>query len=324
MAEPHIRILMGTCRGARYLQDQLDSFLIQTHRNWSLWVSDDGSDDATRDILERFARHHPGRDIRLFTGPEQGISANYLSLLWHPALSEGLSQDLSQDLPETLSEPGGFVALSDQDDVWRPDRLSAALAHLRAAGPAGPRLYAAPTVLTDARLQPGRARRPRRADTGFPNALVQNVLAGHTMALCPAALRLVRQARPGAAVPFHDWWLYLLITGAGGRVLCDHTPRVLYRQHGQNALGASHGGGAALRRARAVLDGTYGAWVAANLSALHRVQDHLTPVSRDQLAAFDRARGGLARLRQLRRAGIRRTDPLGQMALSALTLTGRL
>ncbi len=308
MAEPHVRILMGTYQGAAHLQDQLDSFRAQTHRNWSLWVSDDGSRDGTRGLLERFARHQPTREIRLFTGPKQGISANYLSLLCHPA----------------LADPDSFVALSDQDDVWLPDRLAAVVAHLSAARAGGARLYAAPPLLTDARLRPLRSQPSRRANPGFANALVQNVLPGHTMALCPIALRLVRQARPHMPVPFHDWWLYLLITGAGGTVIYDHSPRVLYRQHGHNALGAYYQGRAALRRARALLDGTYTAWVTANLTALRTVQDHLTPDSRAQLAAFSQTRHGLARLRQLQRAGIGRADRLGQLAVSALALAGRL
>lgn len=308
MAEPHIRILMGTYQGVAHLPEQLESFCTQSHRNWSLWVSDDGSSDRTWTILERFAKAHPGRDIRLLHGPKQGVSANYLSLLCHP------------DLPED----GGLVALSDQDDVWMPDRLAAACAHLQAATSPGPRLYAAPTVLTDTKLRPLRENGVHRTRLSFSSALVHNVVAGNTVALCPSALRLVRRARPVLPVPFHDWWLYLLVTGAGGQVVYDDTPRLYYRQHGHNTLGAHHGVWAALRRACAVWNGTYSCWVATNLGALSQIQDHLTSESRAQMAALGRNGKGFGHLRRLKTAGIRRGDPFGQMALSALALAGRI
>ena len=51
MSDPHITILMATYNGARFLSAQLDSLLAQSHQNWSLIVSDDGSRDATMAIL---------------------------------------------------------------------------------------------------------------------------------------------------------------------------------------------------------------------------------------------------------------------------------
>jgi glycosyltransferase involved in cell wall biosynthesis len=306
----HIRILMGTFQGAVYLQDQLDSFVAQSHADWSLWVSDDGSSDATRALLTRFARTHPDREIRVFNGPGRGAAANYLSLLAHPA----------------LPRDGACLALSDQDDVWMPDRLEAALGRLRTCPATGPVLYAANTVLTDARLQPIRQIRTRGSQTGFHNALVQNVVAGNTIVLNPVAATLARAARPATPVPFHDWWLYLLITGAGGKVAYDKAQRLFYRQHGCNTLGAHRGPGPALHRMARVMDGTYRAWVGANLTALRQLEDHLTPENRARVASlagtFDQR--GRRRLRSLRQAGVQRDSPLGQRALSVMALTGRI
>lgn len=309
-AAPHVRILMGTFQGAVYLREQLDSFLRQAHGNWSLWVSDDGSDDGTQAILSAFAAAHPDREIRLFDGPGQGAAANYLGLLAHP------------DLPRD----GAVLALSDQDDVWMPDRLTQALRHLAPAGRDGIALYAANTVLTDDALRPTGQIRQRGAGTGFHNALVQNVIAGNTIALSPAAAGLVRRAPPGGPVPFHDWWLYLLITGAGGQVVYDRGQRLYYRQHGRNVLGAHRGPGPALRRMAQAMDGTYRGWIAANLAALEPLAEHLTPENRARVAALSETLGqqGRRRLRSLRRAGVRRDSPAGRLALSVMALTGRI
>ena len=52
--QPLVDILLATYNGAKYLPAQLDSILAQTHQNFRLLVSDDGSSDATVEILERY------------------------------------------------------------------------------------------------------------------------------------------------------------------------------------------------------------------------------------------------------------------------------
>jgi glycosyltransferase involved in cell wall biosynthesis len=307
---PHVRILMCTCDGAAHLRAQLDSFADQSHADWSLWVSDDGSRDGTRAVLAGFAADHPGREIRVLDGPRAGAAANYLGLLSHP------------DLPRD----GAVIALSDQDDVWMPDRLAQALAHLARHPGDAPVLYAANTVLTDPELRPIRQIRARGDAPGFENALVQNIIAGNTVALNPAAAALVRAAVPPGPVPFHDWWLYVLITGAGGIVAYDKGQRLYYRQHEGSVLGAHRGARAVTRRVRLMLNGTYGGWVRDNLAALEAVASHLTPAHAAQVARLraGAGRGGWARWRSLRAAGLHRKSRLGTLALAGLAVLGRI
>ncbi|SHM54426.1 Glycosyl transferase family 2 [Paracoccus solventivorans] len=111
---PPVVILLATYQGERFLAAQLDSILAQSCRDWRLVVSDDGSTDATRELLRRFAAAHPDRDIELRDGPRQGATRNFLSLLDAVA-------------------PGEAVAWCDQDDLWLPDRLARGLAALSAA-----------------------------------------------------------------------------------------------------------------------------------------------------------------------------------------------
>ena len=53
--EPLIAILLSTYNGERYLQEQLDSILGQTYKNWRVLWRDDGSSDASRAIMEAFS-----------------------------------------------------------------------------------------------------------------------------------------------------------------------------------------------------------------------------------------------------------------------------
>lgn len=305
-----VTIALCTYNGAAHLEAQLASYVAQTHANWDLWASDDGSDDATRALLAQFARTHgAGRDIRIIDGPRTGVAANFISLLCHP------------DFPD---QP---CALSDQDDVWLPEKLAlgmTAIADQKAT------LYGAQSIHTDANLSPighslGGGTTSFQSLPSFGNAVVQNIVSGHSTMLNAAALALVRAAGVPQGIPYHDWWLYQLISGAGGRVVIRPDAVLFYRQHGANAMGSHQGLRANLTRMAQVFGSTYGCWIAANTAALHAVQHLLTPAAHATLAALHKAppRVGPERLRVVRRHGITRQGRAGTALLYLAVLLGR-
>jgi glycosyltransferase involved in cell wall biosynthesis len=50
-----IAILLATYNGTPYLQEQLDSIKRQTHIDWTVLSSDDGSNDETMAMIDAFA-----------------------------------------------------------------------------------------------------------------------------------------------------------------------------------------------------------------------------------------------------------------------------
>ncbi len=92
-----VTILLASYRGASFIEAQLDSIAAQTHRNWRLIVSDDGSDDETRDIAADFAARRPAGQVRIIDGPRRGATQNFLHLL--------------------SAATDGMIAFCDQDDV---------------------------------------------------------------------------------------------------------------------------------------------------------------------------------------------------------------
>ena len=305
-----IAIALCTLNGAGHLAAQLDSYEAQDIDNWDLWVSDDGSTDATHAILADYASRWQGRHrITLLEGPRRGVAANFLSLLCHPALPA--------DRP---------VALSDQDDVWYPDKLRRAVQTMSRAGRNArgrALLYGARSLHVDAMMRPlGRSRMPRRPPS-LANAITQNIVSGHSAVLNPAALEVVRRAGEPQDVPYHDWWLYQLITAAGGQVLIEDAVVLAYRQHHANAMGAHRGLSARAERIGTILSGTYGDWIRRNLSALSAVSAGLTPPARAMVAELG---GGKRRIgpRQLRRTGLYRQSRTATAALYAAALLGRL
>lgn len=100
----NISIAMATYNGARYLQDQLNSFVTQTRHPDELVVCDDASTDSTLDLLTRFKKTAP---FKVF------IHANNKRI--------GYVQNFGQAMAYCS---GDLICLSDQDDVWLPDKLA--------------------------------------------------------------------------------------------------------------------------------------------------------------------------------------------------------
>lgn len=306
MTSPAVAILLATYNGADNLAQQLDSFAAQTHPPALILVSDDGSTDATRDILARFAAAHPAMPMQVLDGPQQGSAANFLSLLAR--------------CPEGID----MACFSDQDDVWLKDKIARAVAQLDAGTP---QLYCAHTWECDADLQGRRLSRSPRKPSGFRNALVQNIAAGNTIMLNRAGLGLARTAAAHTGkVAVHDWWVYQLMTGAGAQVIFDPEGVLLYRQHSGNLIGANRGWLATLRRLRHLFTGTFRDWNDINIAALEASSEHLTPENRALLHRFatGRAQNFGGRIAMLRDTGVYRQGALGQASLWLAALLGRL
>lgn len=304
---PLVAILLCTYNGARYLEEQLASYEAQTHGNWALWVSDDSSQDGTLEILGRWKTRWEGHhDVHLVDGPQKGSTANFLSLLCHP------------DLPPC------YVALSDQDDIWHAEKLALGLDGLALFPTDQPALYGAQSVYTNADLRPiGRSKVPSRPPD-FANALTQNIVSGHSATLNPAGLALVRRAGANKPCAFHDWWLYQLITGAGGWVMVDTRAVLSYRQHAGNVLGAHRGRLANLRRLGMVFGGRYGQWIDGNLAALDQVSDLLLPQHQATVSQLLDAPRGLRRFWFMIRAGLYRQSALSTALFYMAALFGRI
>lgn len=304
----HVAILLGLYDGADSLQAQLDSFTAQSHLDWSLIVSDDGSTDCGPDIVRTFAARHADR-VRLVGGPRRGFAQNFLSL----ALQAGSN--------------ASYAAFSDQDDVWLPGKLTRALALLDRTPAGRPAIYAGRTVICDAFMKPLRRSPCWTLPAGFRNALVQSIAGGNTMVLNRAALDLVQKtARHAKGVVAHDWWIYQIVTGAGGDIVYDADPQVLYRQHGKNQIGANDTLSARIVRFRQIMAGRFRSWNSANIAALERASHLLTPEARETLTVFKSVRGGRVanRLRALRESRVYRQTHGGNAALYAAAILNRL
>lgn len=302
--ETPITILMAVRNGMPFLPEQVASILAQDRDDWRLLVSDDGSDDGSAAFLAGLQAAHPGR-ITLMPGPGRGYGNNFRALIL------------------ACPADAGLVALCDQDDIWRPDRLSRAVAGLHRAGEI-PAIALAGRETADARLQnrkPAPLPIPRLS---FRNALFESLLPGNVMMLNRAAFSMIRTAMARCkGVSSHDWLIYQLATGAGMRLIPDEEPTVTYRQHDANLVGAGRGARQLARRmarfspiryARSLQDG----W-ACLLASTHLLTAENRALLHDAARLPDLP--VLARWRLFRRNGYHRLGRRDQAMLALVVLS---
>ena len=303
-----VAILLCTYQGQHFLEEQLMSFQAQSHRQWVLHVSDDGSSDDTRHILRRYQALLGASKMSFKDGPLQGFVSNFLSLT--------LGQDARAD----------YYAYSDQDDVWEADKLERAVAWLQTVDPSVPALYCSRTrVVDDHNVSIGLSPLFEKPPS-FANAIVQNIGGGNTMVFNEAARQLIAQTINTGQVVSHDWWAYLLVSGCGGVVHYDPYPAVRYRQHADNLVGANNSWRARLFRMRLLAQGRFKRWNDQNIAALQSLEHLMTPQNRHTLRLFAQAREQSAwrRLVSLKRSGVKRQTWFSQISLFVAALFGKI
>lgn len=255
-----ITVLMAVWQGAEYLCEQLDSILNQTRPVDRIVVSDDGSTDGTLDILTAYQSEYPGVFEVISHADEKrkeslrGAAANFFFLIERERLRVNAG----------VAEPE-YWFLSDQDDIWLPDKVEKMYGKMRqeeenVGFDCAILLYSDVKVvdkykkLLSESLFRYQRMNPERVE--FSEVLVENPVTGGA-AMFNAAL-LGQLSVPPETCVMHDWWLALLAS-AFGKLICLEEALSLYRQHGHNTMGAGKTGSlkdlkARLGRSREVED----------------------------------------------------------------------
>lgn len=312
-------VVLACHDGAAHLRAQLDSIAAQCLRPDLLIIRDDGSRDDTLAVIRAFIASASGCAVELHQGPCHGAVDNFLTLI-------GLVPDWAQ-----------WLAFADQDDVWlagklaRDWRLLSRLDVRRPALVGGPSLICGRGVRGAGGLAPvGRSRAPS-APLGFRHALVQNFAGGNTMMVNRAGIDLLQGAaadlaHAGLRPVVHDWWIYQLISGAGGQVQFGFQPLLFYRQHGRNQIGANRGVRAVIKRGIWMLTGRLAYWNGMNIAALQASSPRLTAENRALLLAFAgwRQRRLRDRIAGLKQSGLYRQGRAAQAGLWLAACLGKI
>lgn len=219
-----VSVALCTRNGAEYVEEQLKSILSQTVSVSEIVVSDDASSDATLSVVRRVLGEQRDRNVTIIENATPlGVTANF-----------------SQAMAACSHE---LIALSDQDDVWSPQRVEHGLAAFRHRPDA--LLVASDARLVDAtgkdmgrslfgRLGVTHGMRTALSTPGALDVLLRrNVLTGATMML---RRELARSCAPLPQSWLHDEWLAIWAAIGDGLVVLDEQ-LIDYRQHGANVVG---------------------------------------------------------------------------------------
>ncbi len=302
-----LAVLLATYNGARFLDAQLRSVISQDWPGIDVIASDDSSADNTMELLSSWRAIWNKGSFTISSGPRRGFAGNFRKLL------------------AEFEVDADYVAFCDQDDIWLTEKTRVAIAAIDEHG-SRPALYCARTLVTDVDDRPVSLSTLFRKTPDFANALVQSIGGGNTMVMNRAAYELLREAARRTNFVSHDWFSYLIVAGAGGKVIYSETPHVRYRQHDANLVGSNIGFRARIRRVRLALSGRYVGWNNLNMSALAACRDLLTPDAAAKFDHFRRARHGHLpqRIVNLWRSGVYRQSAIGQVSLYLAGLLGKL
>ena len=210
MPTNQVFIILSTYNGMAHVAALVESIRCQTLGDWRLLVRDDGSSDATVDVVDKLARQDP----RIHLLPEDGRSLGApgsFGLLMAAARARGAR----------------YVFFADQDDIWLPgklDRLLSVMGDAEATvGSETPLLFYSDLVVVagDLRVIHPSFRRQQWL-TPPPQAealrvlLTQNVVTGCGALLNRALLDVVLPLP--VEVVMHDWWA-ALCAAATGRIV---------------------------------------------------------------------------------------------------------
>lgn len=224
MSRNSLSVALCTYNGSQYLQDQLGSIAAQTRCPDELVIVDDCSTDNTVNIVTNFKR-----------------KASYPVHLIINEINLGVTQNFAKAISCCSGE---IIVLSDQDDVWHPEKLQRIMAEFSKSNRIG--LVFSDAELVDEDLRSLRCCLWERV--GFNHAkqlqairsnlfkmlLTKNYVTGATLAF-RSHFRDEILPMPDSFV--HDAWIALIIS-ALTEVAIIPEPLIKYRQHPNNQIGA--------------------------------------------------------------------------------------
>ncbi|MBC3775845.1 glycosyltransferase family 2 protein [Pseudomonas sp. SWRI99] len=298
-SQPSVAILLCTFNGARFLAEQIDSILMQTHTNWVIHASDDGSCDSTVKLLEAYQKSVGPDRLRLYQGPQLGFAQNFISLIKNNSIE------------------ADYFAFSDQDDIWHPTKLEKGLKKLQKIDHSNPALYCTRVRLIDTEQRCVGFSPLRKNTPSFENALVQSLAGANTMLINQSARTLMAAIPDNTPVVAHDWLAYLLVTASAGQVIYDSTPSLDYRQHEGNLIGNRTGLSANFHRIKRFVTGDFSIWNDMNSEILDSMLGYMPTQNHTLFSDFKalRTAGLVKRTRLFFKVGLYRQGPLENLLL---------
>lgn len=203
-----ISVCIATYNGEKYIHEQIASILQQIGNDDEIVVSDDGSTDKTLDVVRSF----DAQNIHIYINKgDHGYTPNFENAL--------------------RNAHGDYIFLSDQDDIWMPDKVEACMKYLKVND----------FVVSDALIVDGNNKplfdsfcEQRKSKFGFLNTLIRFSYLGCCFAFRRKVLSKALPFPKNHILCTHDNWLALVSTAFYKSAFIP-LPLIRYRRYGGNA-----------------------------------------------------------------------------------------
>jgi glycosyltransferase involved in cell wall biosynthesis len=204
MQKPLISIPIFTYNGEKFLREQLDSIFAQTYENIEVIACDDCSTDGTVDILKEYEKAH-------------GL------ICYYNETNLGVSKNVAKAL---LLCHGDFIAPSDQDDIWKPEKLQILIDHIGE----NTLIYSTSTAIDESgSILKDFILHTQKLIHGHNNKafFFDNCVSGHTILF---KKELIDHVIPLPAIIYPDWWI-AFVASTYGTIEYYEESLVYYRRH---------------------------------------------------------------------------------------------
>lgn len=217
-------VILCAYNGSGYITEQLDSILNQKYVPSSIIISDDGSQDGTMSVISDYIREHHNIDFVIVEGPRCGPSNNFISALQY------------------VSSP--YVFLSDQDDVWCPNKIERYKESILNNAKKKPQLFFSDSKIVDKDLSDlgeSHMETLSYSPNKFMNneILFFNYIQGATVCINRSFIFLFNDLVSKYSlsdIVIYDWW-FGIIANYFGEIHYINEELILYRQHDENLVG---------------------------------------------------------------------------------------
>lgn len=237
---PKVAVLLAAYNGEKYIQEQIESIVNQTDVDVHIYISIDTSTDKTLEICKNLQKTYKNIFI-INEGKERFGSAgkNFYYLIKNVDFEEF-----------------DFIALSDQDDIWKPLKIIRGIQVLEKEQASG---YSSDVEC----FWDDKNRKNKIIKKSYPQKKYDYYFEpagpGCTYILTKKlALKLKNKIISKDNLPYHhDWFIYAYARSNKYNWFIDNYANLLYRQHENNQVGANSGLKQILKRIKMLKNGTY-------------------------------------------------------------------
>lgn len=219
-------ILLAAYNAEKFLEEQIDSILAQTNQEWTLYIRNDGSNDGTQNVIDRYMEKYSEKIIQIDKGGENlGCRNNFFRLL------------------EVVESE--YYVFSDADDIWLDDKVEVSLNAIKQAEheyPNTPVMAFGDTIVCDSKMNV-------LEESYWTSVKIdpEKFLSYNYMAVCCTAggsCSIFNQKVKDALFPLannnliYDYWIALVVAKVG-KLKVIHRPLKYYRQHDNQVCGVA-------------------------------------------------------------------------------------